>query len=206
MSAIFCGLLLQTMHARSQIATDRHGSFNPAVIAGVWNWVSGQELHIKADGTSTTWLNGRQINSGKWECTDRKTQHFVFRLAEGGFVDNVALSQDFNSLNGTNNQGYAIHGTRKVPYSPAFQPAVIAGQWNWVSGQELHIEADGTSTTWLNGEQINSGRWECTDRNKRHYIFRLEEGEFVDQVDLSPDFNTLTGTNNLGYNLRGTRK
>ena len=197
-SAIFYGLLLHTTNAQ--------GIFNPAVIAGDWNWVSGQELHIKSDGTSTTWLNGSQINSGRWECTDRNTRHYIFRLAKGGYVDNLDLSQDFNSLSGINSQGSSLHGTRKSGISQLFNQAVIAGNWNWVSGQELRINADGTSTTWLNGRQINSGRWECTDLNTRHYVFRQAEGGYVDNVDLSSDYNKLTGTNSQGYSLSGTRK
>src|ERR1035437_10206165 len=109
-SAIFSGFLLYTTNAHSQNFPSRQGMFNPAVIAGEWNWVSGQELHINADGTSTTWLNGSQINSGRWECTDRNTRHYIFRLAKGGYVDNLDLSQDFNSLSGNNSQGSSLHG------------------------------------------------------------------------------------------------
>jgi hypothetical protein len=180
--------------------------FDPKVIAGRWNWVEGQQLEIFADGTSKTWLNGSQINSGTWVCTDKNERRYTFRLNEGGWVDHVALSSDYNTLNGQNQQGNVLTGTRiGNRKSASFDPKVIAGRWNWVEGQQLEIFTDGTSKTWLNGSQINSGTWVCTDKNERRYTFRLNEGGWVDHVALSSDYNTLSGQNQQGNVLSGTR-
>ena len=94
-----------------QVRADQEG-FNPKVIAGKWNWVEGQQLEVFADGTSKTWLNGSQINSGTWVCTDKNERRYTFRHNQGGWVDHLVLSSDFNTLTGQNLQGFVLTGTR----------------------------------------------------------------------------------------------
>ncbi len=39
-------------------------------------------------------------------------RRYRFVLNRGGYVDTVVLSPDGNSLDGRNNEGYVLHGTR----------------------------------------------------------------------------------------------
>jgi len=179
--------------------------FDPRIIAGKWNWVSGQQLEIFTDGTLKVWLNGSQINTATWICTDKNTRSYTFHHQQGGWIDNVILSGDFNTLTGRNQQGSSLSGTRISSGVMSFDPKVISGRWNWVSGQQLEIFTDGTLKVWLNGSQINTAAWECTDKNTRSYTFHHQQGGWVDNVILSGDFNTLTGKNQQGSSLSGNR-
>jgi hypothetical protein len=191
----------------SQIGTitSKMVDFDPRVIAGKWNWVSGQQLEIFADGTLKVWLNGSQINTANWECTDKNTRSYTIHHQQGGWVDKVILSGDFNTLTGKNQQGFSLSGTRISGGVVGFDPKVISGKWNWVSGQQLEIFADGTLKVWLNGSQINTASWECTDKNTHSYTFHHQQGGWIDKVILSSDFNTLTGKNQQGSSLSGGR-
>jgi hypothetical protein len=98
----------------SQIGTitSKIVDFDLRVIAGKWNLVSGQQLEIFTDGTLKVWLNGSQINTASWECTDKNTRSYTFHHQQVGWADNVILSGDFNTLTGKNQQGSSLSGGR----------------------------------------------------------------------------------------------
>lgn len=171
-------------------------------IAGKWSWVSGQTLIIAADGSLEVWLNGRKVNEGRWESLGGQRYRFTHR--SGGWVDTVTLSGDGNSLDGTNNHGYQLHGARQGAAPVSVATPSIAGTWNWVSGQTLIVSADGSLQVWLNGRQINEGRWESLGGQR--YRLTHRSGGWVDTVSLSSDGRTLDGTNNAGSHIRGTRR
>jgi hypothetical protein len=203
----------KTITGRNQVGSSLSGTrisgvsaaFDPGVIAGRWSWVSGQQLEISDDGTLKVWSGNTQINSARWECTDRNSRSYTFRHQQGGWIDNVVLSADYKTITGRNQVGSSLSGTRISGVSAAFDPGVIAGRWSWVSGQQLEISGDGTLKVWSGSTQINSARWECTDRNSRSYTFRHQQGGWIDNVILSTDYNTLTGKNQQGTNLSGKR-
>jgi hypothetical protein len=79
--------------------------------AGTWNWVSGQTLVISANNTCEVYEGSRKINECHWESLGQNQYRLTHR--DGGYVDTVTLSADGNSLDGTSNQGYALHGSRR---------------------------------------------------------------------------------------------
>lgn len=78
----------------------------------------------------------------------------------------------------------------------------LAGRWNWVAGQTLEIAADGSFKVFEGNRQINSGM--ATVEGGR-YVLRHANGGWVDTVTLSADGKLLSGTNNAGANVSGTR-
>ena len=76
----------------------------------------------------------------------------------------------------------------------------LVGAWKWFVGPQLTFSADHSFT---NGE--NSGSWELTNASQRKYTLRWDVGGFVDEVILSSDGKTLTGTNNQNNKVSGER-
>ena len=76
----------------------------------------------------------------------------------------------------------------------------IVGTWKWFVGPQLSINAD---HSFSNGE--NSGNWELISATERKYTLRWDVGGFVDQVTLSADGKTLTGTNSSQNKVSGER-
>lgn len=89
----------------------------PAVhndLVGTWNWVAGQRLVIRENNTLEVFDGaGNRINDGRWELLDTGSRKYRFTHRSGGWVDTVVLGPDGRSLNGTNNHGSAIHGTKR---------------------------------------------------------------------------------------------
>jgi len=123
-------------------------------------------------------------------------------------VDTVNLSADGNVIDGVNNHGNPVRGTRagaKVtnPTLPGAS-AGLQGRWDWVAGQTLVISVNGTFEVFKGLAKINEGRWVSLGGTQ----FRLthRNGGWVDTVNLSADGKTISGTNNLGHSVTGTRR
>ncbi len=63
-------------------------------VVGKWAWFVGGELTINSDGTFTQ----RSGNSGTWTCRDASKDTIMLKWAKGGFINNVALSEDRQRL------------------------------------------------------------------------------------------------------------
>ncbi len=182
------------------------GTFDPSRIAGSWTWILGQTLKIGADRRLTVWKDGLQISAATWECIDPAARRFLFRHTTGGWVDTVTLSDDGNTLTGSNQANTLLRGERQGERGfGTFSPPVIAGEWFWVEDQRLVVTGDGRFQVFKGGQRINSGTWTCTDQGLRKYVLRHVSGGWVDTVTLSPDYQSLNGTNNRGNPLKGTR-
>jgi hypothetical protein len=103
-------------------------------------------------------------------------------------------------LNGPQRTGTSnwtrIAGASTEPWLP--------GSFDWVAGQFLVVHPQHSVTVYLNGSKINEGRWEYLGRNQ--FRFTMDSGGFIDTVELSTDGKSLTGRNNMGNELRGTRR
>jgi hypothetical protein len=168
---------------------------------GVWAWVSGQMLVIQGDGTCQVYLSGQQINACAWVSLGGGRYRLTHR--NGGYVDNVTLSANGNALDGVNNTGFTLHGTRTATTSPAPPPSPV-GRWNWVSGQVLVIQGDGTCQVYLSGQQINACAWVSLGGGR--YRLTHRDGGYVDNVTLSANGSALDGVNNTGFTLHGARQ
>ncbi|TAN62572.1 hypothetical protein EPN18_04560 [bacterium] len=83
-------------------------------VAGTWNWVAGQTLVARENGSLDVFdASGNKINDGRWELLDAVARRYRFTHRVGGWVDTVVLSSDGRSLDGTNNHGHGIHGSKR---------------------------------------------------------------------------------------------
>ena len=175
-------------------------------IAGHWNWVGGHTLVIHANGTLEAFQGLAKVNDGRWESLDGDRYRFIHR--NGGWVDTVTLSADGNVLDGVNQQGNALRGTRMgaTTTNPTLTGAStdLPGHWDWVAGQTLVISANGTFEVFKGLAKINEGKWMSLGGAQ----FRLthRNGGWVDTVNLSADRNVIDGVNNSGNPVRGTRQ
>jgi hypothetical protein len=174
-------------------------------ITGTWNWVSGQTLRINADGTLQVYQGSSKINEGRW--VNLGGRQYRLTHTSGGYVDTVTLSTDGNSLDGTNNSGYQLHGTRQggtAPGSTSAPTLTLAGTWNWVAGQTLKVAVNNTFEVWQGAGKINDGRWESLGGQR--YRLTHRSGGWIDTVTLSSDGMSLDGVNNTGSRVQGTRR
>lgn len=201
-------LTIDTDTANTSPTPTQSGTVAPSqaasTIAGSWNWVSGQTLVVHADGAVEVYQGNTKINDGRWEILDGNRYRITHR--NGGWVDTVILSADGRSLEGTNNRGDRLQGTRGTSSRkpPQVTAGTIAGTWNWVAGQTLVVHPGGTFDVYQDNSKINDGRWELLDGSR--YRFTHRNGGWVDTVVLASDGRTLDGTNNLGARLQGTRR
>ena len=83
----------------------------------------------------------------------------------------------------------------------------IVGTWNWFIGGETEIMSDGRLLWKAKPEDTaptGVGQWTCHKGNPRKYQLNWQTG-IPDFVTLSPDHNSLTGTNQIGVHISGAR-
>jgi hypothetical protein len=85
----------------------------------------------------------------------------------------------------------------------------ITGKWNWFTGGETTLEKDG-GVLWVQfpGNALShkvTGRWSCISTNPRTYNISWQHG-ITDSVKLSPDRNSLAGSNPAGVQISATRR
>jgi hypothetical protein len=151
---------------------------------GCWTY-NGLHLSMSSDGVVTGFLGGRWVASG--------TNEFVITWPPS--TDTVVLSADGQSLAGSNNYAGANLSSRRVSGAPG----ELAGSWSWsmAGGQIAVFHEDRRAVV---GTIV--GAWS----ELRERTFRIVwEYRFVDRVSLSPDRRTLTGRNQLGQPITGTR-
>jgi len=78
------------------LITPAHATSCDAIL-GKWTWFVGGEVTIKSDGTFIQ----QSGNSGTWECTDSARGAVTLRWRLGGFVNQLALSEDGRGLSST---------------------------------------------------------------------------------------------------------
>jgi len=181
------------------------GTLAGAAIVGNWNWVGGQTLQIYSDGSLRVYHGGSQINQGRW--VNLSGRQYRLTHNSGGYIDTVTLSPDGNILDGKNNSGTQLHGTRQARAAvnpPAAIAPSIAGTWTWVSGQTLIVAANNTFEVFYGSGKINEGRWESLGGQR--YRLTHRNGGWVDTITLSGDGRALEGTNNRGSRVQGSRR
>ena len=188
-------------------ATAGKTTTSDATLAGKWAWVSGQELLVHGNGSCEVFKDGARIN----ECNWTRLADGQFRLTHrnGGWIDTVRLSADRSAIDGVNNTGHALHGTRMAaaPSSSgqaAIRAVPLSGRWTWVAGQTLVIATDGSFEVFLGQEKINVGQWVSLDGAR--YRLTHRNGGWVDTITLSADGRSIDGVNNRGGALHGTRQ
>jgi uncharacterized protein (TIGR03067 family) len=78
-------------------------------LVGHWSWFDGGTVTVLPGGT----LVHDKGNRGTWNIKDRAQRTYTLRWLQGGFVDTIQLSEDGQSLSGSNQNGTAV-SARKV--------------------------------------------------------------------------------------------
>jgi dynactin complex subunit len=82
-----------------------------AALVGEWDWSFDIFVTINADGN----MQSRALipNHGTWECKDPLQRKFTLRWVVGGWVENVTMSIDGNTLDIINNIAFRYQAWRK---------------------------------------------------------------------------------------------
>lgn len=82
-----------------------------AALVGEWDWSFDIFVTINADGN----MQSRALipNHGTWECMDPLQRKFTLRWVVGGWVENVTMSTDGNTLDIINNIYFRYQAWRK---------------------------------------------------------------------------------------------
>jgi hypothetical protein len=152
-------------------------------LIGCWSYNS-LLMTVTPDGRVTGFLEG-----GRWASSGE--HQYVITWPRS--VDLMTLSSDGRSLSGRNNYaGLGVAGIRAAGDSTS-----VAGQWQWTNGQPTVFHEDGSVT---NGPV--PGRWTRASDNTIRIVW---EYAFVDRLTLAPEGRSISGKNQLGMAVGGTR-
>lgn len=215
---LFLGLCLSGLLAVGSVRADAPSASTPAATAtpapvvkptpvGNWKWFVGPALTFDAKGAVT---GTRRPAVWFWLDEDKRELQVVWGGPDPG-LDKLTLSEDGNRLEGSNNDGTPISGSRIVeapePAAPAAGTGVVTnvsplGTWSWFFGPDLTFHEDGTVT----GEN-RTARWVWTDQSKRELRvdFGGDYSGYRDSLTLSEDGKRLRGVNNTGMEISGDR-
>jgi len=157
----------------------------PVGITGCWLY-NNIRLQVEADGRITGFLM-----PGTWRAEGGSR----YSMTWPSIVETVHVSPDGRSLAGTNNYGPAVSAQRIAPGGAGSMS--LAGTWQWNNGATVLASDNGAIAT-----GPVQGRW----LSQGGGTYRIDWGLIpVDQLDLSPDGRTLSGQNNFGAKVGGTR-
>jgi len=152
-------------------------------ILGCWHWMNNATVVINANGTMTA-----GPFTARWRLANTRRRVYNFSWPEA--VDSVTLSPDGNQLSGGNQYGIPMTATRIAP-GPE-----IAGSWRWWNGVIVNIQPNGTFSA-----VTTHGRWQSTGPS----TYSLTWPGPVDTVTMSPDSGRVSGTNQYGFQISGTK-
>ncbi len=152
-------------------------------ILGCWHWMNNATVAIRNDGTMTA-----GPFTAHWRLADAGRRVYNFSWPEA--VDSVALSPDGGSLSGGNQYGVAMTATRVSPGQG------LAGAWRWYNGVIVNIEPNGTFSA-----LTTRGRWQGAGGAG----YKLVWPGPVDTVTMSTDHRQVSGANQYGFSISGTK-
>ena len=192
-------------------STAGSGGGSPALdskILGLWHWFNKGTVTVRQDGTIVAVSAGGAGLMGN--CSyDSARGRYVFSWSNG-YTDTLTLSPKGDRLDGTNNAGATVWGTRNRPSagsgsgggSPALDSKIL-GLWYWFNKGTVTVRQDGTIVAVSAGGAGLMGN--CSyDSARGRYVFSWSNG-YTDTLTLSPKGDRLDGTNNAGATVWGTR-
>jgi hypothetical protein len=101
---------------RARMAGESLGEVDPAtlekMIVGNWKWFNVNLVEISYHKMVAKDGKGNILNSGSWSLSNAKNREFTLQWEKGGWVDKLTLSSDGKRLDGKNNVGSSVWGTR----------------------------------------------------------------------------------------------
>jgi hypothetical protein len=157
----------------------------PDPIVGCYIWFNGAQVVIRADGSMTA-----GPFTASWRVKNAARREYAFTWPEA--VDTVTVPPGGRSLNGGNQYGYPTSGA-KISGGDG-----LVGVWRWANGVPVTVNPDGTFTA-----ANFRGRWALT--NTAAGTYTLTWPNPVDTVTLSGDGSRISGSNQYGVAISGTR-
>jgi hypothetical protein len=154
-------------------------------VVGCYMWFNNQPVVIHSDGT----MVGGPFTA-HWRVVNAARREYTFTWPEA--TDTVTISADQQSLSGGNQYGFPTSGTR-ISGSGG-----LVGVWRWPNGVPVVVAPNGVFTA-----ATFHGRWQATDAERG--IYTLTWPNPVDSVTLSPDGSRVSGTNQYGVAISGTK-
>lgn len=153
-------------------------------IVGCWTYNTVLSLHMEPNGQILGFLT-----PAAW----RSEGGNQYTATWPSVVDTVQVSADGRSASGNNNYGPAISAQRVSGSGTNF-----SGSWLWNNGLTVVATDGGLATV-----GTVQGRWSSVG----NATYRIQWNVVpVDQLTLSADGNSLSGHNNFGVSVAGTRK
>jgi hypothetical protein len=115
---------------------------------------------------------------------------------EGLFLDNIRLVR-LTPQSTVTPRGYD-QGMDKSPTE------LITGKWRWFNGLIVEITGGGMVAKDSRGNMVDSGSWRVIDASKRKFEMKWRAG-WTDTLTLSPDNNSLEGTNQANGHVSAKR-
>jgi hypothetical protein len=81
---------------------------------------------------------------------------------------------------------------------------LITGKWRWFNGLIVEITGGGMVAKDSRGNMVDSGSWRVIDASKRKFEMKWRAG-WTDTLTLSPDNNSLEGTNQANGHVSAKR-
>jgi TIR domain len=157
-------------------------AFDP--IVGCYQWFNNVPVLIHADGTIVA-----GPFTGHWRSVNAR-HAYTFSWPEA--IDTITISPDQQSLSGSNNYGYPTSGTRIAGGTG------LIGTWRWPNAVPVAVSPGGTFSA-----ATFRGRWQAVDPSRG--IYTLTWPGPVDSVTLSADGSRVSGANQYGVAISGTR-
>ncbi len=155
-------------------------------IVGCYQWFNNQPVKIHPDGT----MLAAGTIVGRWRLVNAAQRAYSFTWPPA--VDTVTISADQRTLNGGNQYGFPTSGARSIGTSG------LVGIWIWVNGVPVTVAPNGTFSA-----ATFRGTWRASDASRG--IYTLTWPNPVDSVTLSADGTIVSGQNQYGVAISGTK-
>ncbi len=154
-------------------------------IVGCYQWFNNVPVTISAGGTMVAGpftAHWRLVNA------ERRAYTFTWPL----MIETLTLSPDQRSMNGGNQYGYPISGTRTAG---SFG---LDGTWHWANGWDVLVSPNGTFTS-----GSFRGTWRSADASRG--IYEMTWPSPVDSVTLLAGGTRISGANQYGVAISGVK-
>jgi hypothetical protein len=128
-------------------------------IVGDWKWFNHEHVYIRADGTLDSWDNGAKTEWGTWK-KDDSSGYYKLNWNKG-WIDELTLSPDCQSLSGKNQNSNSISGTKlSGSVGQTLSGCSIVGVWKWTDYSSVYMYSDGTIKAYNNNALSTTGTWQ----------------------------------------------
>jgi hypothetical protein len=157
-------------------------------IVGCYHWFNNVAVVIRSSGVV---VGGPE--SGHWRLINAALRAYQFNWSEASKpVFMVTISPDQRSLSGLNQYQYPISATRTAGAMG------LVGSWNLSNNVSMLVAPNGTFSS-----ATFTGAWQAVDLTRG--VYSLTWPPLIDNVTLSPDARQISGENQYGVAVSGTR-